>query len=175
MCYTCTHTQCRKARDVKFWKLIARGPIPKWHKHRLVLIGDAAHPMLTCKSESDLSHDHENPSQAPSLSCQSCGLDSLFVPVLTMLQSKVKVVDRLSKTAPPSASCSTRFVTKMPWRNDCNCLSRSVITEVRRYKFCPTRTRRHRKTFVTPQPPTFPKVQNSIPPMTSTIMCFHLM
>jgi salicylate hydroxylase len=34
---------------VKFWKLVARGPIPKWHKDRLVLIGDAAHPMLTCK------------------------------------------------------------------------------------------------------------------------------
>lgn len=45
------NTGNRKARDVKFWKLISRGPIPKWHKDRLVLIGDAAHPMLTCKSE----------------------------------------------------------------------------------------------------------------------------
>ena len=35
---------------------MARGPIPKWHKHRLVLIGDAAHPMLTCKSEFSFSH-----------------------------------------------------------------------------------------------------------------------
>jgi salicylate hydroxylase len=34
---------------VKFWKLVARAPISKWHKNRLVLIGDAAHPMLTCK------------------------------------------------------------------------------------------------------------------------------
>lgn len=34
---------------MKFWKLVARGPIPKWHKNRLVLVGDAAHPMLTCK------------------------------------------------------------------------------------------------------------------------------
>lgn len=34
---------------MKFWKLVARGPIPKWHKGRLVLVGDAAHPMLTCK------------------------------------------------------------------------------------------------------------------------------
>lgn len=34
---------------MKFWKLVARGPIPKWHKDRLVLVGDAAHPMLTCK------------------------------------------------------------------------------------------------------------------------------
>ncbi|KAK9486611.1 hypothetical protein V1527DRAFT_451013 [Lipomyces starkeyi] len=41
------HSVIRKARDVKFWKLVARGPIPKWHKDRLVLIGDAAHPMLT--------------------------------------------------------------------------------------------------------------------------------
>jgi salicylate hydroxylase len=38
-----------KAKDVKFWKLVARAPIPKWHKGRLLLIGDAAHPMLTCK------------------------------------------------------------------------------------------------------------------------------
>lgn len=39
----------RKARDVRFWKLVAREPIPSWHKDRLVVIGDAAHPMLTCK------------------------------------------------------------------------------------------------------------------------------
>lgn len=43
------YKRSRKARDVKFWKLVARGPIPKWHKNRLVLVGDAAHPMLTCK------------------------------------------------------------------------------------------------------------------------------
>lgn len=41
----------KKARDVKFWKLIARGPIPKWHKDRLVLVGDAAHPMLTFQGQ----------------------------------------------------------------------------------------------------------------------------
>ncbi|KAJ0122149.1 hypothetical protein J7T55_002661 [Diaporthe amygdali] len=41
----------KKARDVKFWKLVARGPIPKWHKNRLVLIGDAAHPMLTFQGQ----------------------------------------------------------------------------------------------------------------------------
>lgn len=41
--------QERKAQDVRFWKLIAREPIPTWHKDRLVLIGDAAHPMLPCK------------------------------------------------------------------------------------------------------------------------------
>ncbi|RYP28642.1 hypothetical protein DL767_007124 [Monosporascus sp. MG133] len=45
------HTVIRKARDVKFWKLVARGPIPKWHKDRLVLIGDAAHPMLTFQGQ----------------------------------------------------------------------------------------------------------------------------
>ncbi|KAI9677249.1 MAG: hypothetical protein M1822_008198 [Bathelium mastoideum] len=45
------HAVFGKARDVKFWKLVARGPIPIWHKDRLVLIGEAAHPMLTCKSD----------------------------------------------------------------------------------------------------------------------------
>ena len=45
---------------------MARGPIPKWHKDRLVLIGDAAHPMLTCKfvcltpPKSTHSSDREN-------------------------------------------------------------------------------------------------------------------
>ncbi|KAG6368792.1 hypothetical protein INS49_003006 [Diaporthe citri] len=32
-------------------KLVARGPIPKWHKERLVLVGDAAHPMLTFQGQ----------------------------------------------------------------------------------------------------------------------------
>ncbi|KAH8727995.1 hypothetical protein GQ44DRAFT_785370 [Phaeosphaeriaceae sp. PMI808] len=41
----------RRARDVKFWRLVARGPIPKRHKDRLVLIGDAAHPMLTFQGQ----------------------------------------------------------------------------------------------------------------------------
>ncbi|KAL8660351.1 MAG: hypothetical protein Q9202_006622 [Teloschistes flavicans] len=41
----------RKARDVRFWKLVAREPIPTWHKDRLVIIGDAAHPMLTFQAQ----------------------------------------------------------------------------------------------------------------------------
>ncbi|KKY30997.1 putative salicylate hydroxylase [Diaporthe ampelina] len=45
------HATIKKARDVKFWKLVARGPIPKWHKDRLVLVGDAAHPMLTFQGQ----------------------------------------------------------------------------------------------------------------------------
>ncbi|MCJ1267057.1 hypothetical protein MMC22_006942 [Lobaria immixta] len=36
----------RKAHDLKLWKLLYREPIPKWYRQRLVLIGDAAHPML---------------------------------------------------------------------------------------------------------------------------------
>ncbi|KAL8723399.1 MAG: hypothetical protein Q9225_000315 [Loekoesia sp. 1 TL-2023] len=35
-----------KATDVKLWKLLYRQPIPNWHRGRLLLIGDAAHPML---------------------------------------------------------------------------------------------------------------------------------
>ncbi|KAH7629993.1 hypothetical protein B0T09DRAFT_365973 [Sordaria sp. MPI-SDFR-AT-0083] len=35
-----------KATDVKRWPLLYRPPIPTWHKDRLVLVGDAAHPML---------------------------------------------------------------------------------------------------------------------------------
>lgn len=37
---------CSKAAEVKLWKLLYREPIPTWYKQRLVLIGDAAHPML---------------------------------------------------------------------------------------------------------------------------------
>ena len=36
----------RKAKDIKQWPLLFRAPIPTWHKEKLVLIGDAAHPML---------------------------------------------------------------------------------------------------------------------------------
>lgn len=35
-----------KARDVRFWKLVARRPISTWRKDSMLLIGDAAHPML---------------------------------------------------------------------------------------------------------------------------------
>ncbi|KAK1750154.1 hypothetical protein QBC47DRAFT_439333 [Echria macrotheca] len=36
----------KKARDIKRWPLLYRGPIPTWSKGYLVLVGDAAHPML---------------------------------------------------------------------------------------------------------------------------------
>ncbi|KAI3553089.1 FAD dependent oxidoreductase [Colletotrichum abscissum] len=36
----------RKANEVKQWPLLYRAPIPRWTKGRMVLIGDAAHPML---------------------------------------------------------------------------------------------------------------------------------
>lgn len=37
---------CRYAEDPKLWKLIFRPPIRQWAKGRVILIGDAAHPML---------------------------------------------------------------------------------------------------------------------------------
>jgi len=37
---------CRNAEDPKLWKLIFRPPIRQWAKGRVILIGDAAHPML---------------------------------------------------------------------------------------------------------------------------------
>ncbi|GIJ86733.1 hypothetical protein Asppvi_005628 [Aspergillus pseudoviridinutans] len=36
----------KKATSVKRWPLLYRDPIPTWSRGRLVLIGDAAHPML---------------------------------------------------------------------------------------------------------------------------------
>ncbi|KAJ2977609.1 hypothetical protein NQ176_g4271 [Zarea fungicola] len=36
----------RKANDVRRWPLLYRPPLEKWHRDRLVLVGDAAHPML---------------------------------------------------------------------------------------------------------------------------------
>lgn len=39
-----------KAKDIKLWPLLSRNPLPTWHRSRVVLIGDAAHPMLPRKS-----------------------------------------------------------------------------------------------------------------------------
>ncbi|KAH7360729.1 salicylate hydroxylase [Rhexocercosporidium sp. MPI-PUGE-AT-0058] len=36
----------KKAKDVKHWPLLFRAPISSWHKGKLVVVGDAAHPML---------------------------------------------------------------------------------------------------------------------------------
>lgn len=41
-----TLTKPRKATSIKRWPLLYRDPIPTWSRGRLVLIGDAAHPML---------------------------------------------------------------------------------------------------------------------------------
>jgi salicylate hydroxylase len=35
-----------KAEDAKQWPLLFRPPIPVWFKDKVVLVGDAAHPML---------------------------------------------------------------------------------------------------------------------------------
>lgn len=36
----------RNAEDLKLWKLLSRAPISKWTKGKVIIIGDAAHPML---------------------------------------------------------------------------------------------------------------------------------
>ncbi|KAF7923727.1 uncharacterized protein EAE98_007545 [Botrytis deweyae] len=35
-----------KTKDVRLWKLLFRAPLPSWHQGNLVILGDAAHPML---------------------------------------------------------------------------------------------------------------------------------
>lgn len=30
---------CKKANDIKTWKLLSREPLPTWHRSRLVVIG----------------------------------------------------------------------------------------------------------------------------------------
>lgn len=50
-----TSANSRKAKEVKQWPLLFRAPIPSWHKGKLVLIGDAAHPMLPRKYFSSVS------------------------------------------------------------------------------------------------------------------------
>jgi salicylate hydroxylase len=35
-----------KGKNVKKWPLLYRPPVPRWFKGRLVLVGDAVHPML---------------------------------------------------------------------------------------------------------------------------------
>ncbi|KAL3423894.1 salicylate hydroxylase [Phlyctema vagabunda] len=42
---------CRNAEDLKLWKLLFRTPLPTWTKDKVVLIGDAAHPMLPHQSQ----------------------------------------------------------------------------------------------------------------------------
>lgn len=49
---------------MKLWKLLYRQPIPTWHRGRLLLIGDAAHPMLPRKSpQPTLLGTHGHPSR----------------------------------------------------------------------------------------------------------------
>lgn len=36
----------RKATSIKKWPLLFRAPISTWYRSKLVLVGDAAHPML---------------------------------------------------------------------------------------------------------------------------------
>ncbi|KAH7133854.1 FAD binding domain-containing protein, partial [Dactylonectria macrodidyma] len=37
---------CRNAEDLKLWKLMYRAPIRQWARGKVIIIGDAAHPML---------------------------------------------------------------------------------------------------------------------------------
>ena len=37
---------CSKATEIKCWPLLYRAPVSKWTRGKMVLTGDAAHPML---------------------------------------------------------------------------------------------------------------------------------
>lgn len=37
---------CSLATDIKRWPLLFREPIPAFHKDKMAIVGDAAHPML---------------------------------------------------------------------------------------------------------------------------------
>lgn len=56
------------ATEVKQWPLLHRAAIPTWHKGRLVVIGDAAHPMLPRESPPSLSNLQANAKQSPNRS-----------------------------------------------------------------------------------------------------------
>jgi hypothetical protein len=48
------------ASDLKLWTLLDMDRIPTWHKERLVLLGDAAHPFLPRKFITCVSVDITN-------------------------------------------------------------------------------------------------------------------
>ncbi|KAJ4154757.1 hypothetical protein LMH87_000036 [Akanthomyces muscarius] len=71
----------RKAGDVKRWPLLYRHPLKKWHREMLVIVGDAAHPMLP--------HQGQGAAQ---------GIEDGLVLGITMLgaQSRSDIADRFS-------------------------------------------------------------------------------
>ncbi|KAF7952672.1 hypothetical protein EAE96_005903 [Botrytis aclada] len=45
-CHPSVRQLLSKSKDVRLWKLLFRAPLPSWHQGKLVILGDAAHPML---------------------------------------------------------------------------------------------------------------------------------
>ncbi|KAF5875526.1 putative salicylate hydroxylase protein [Botrytis fragariae] len=45
-CHPALRHLLSKTKDVRLWKLLFRAPLPSWHQGKLVILGDAAHPML---------------------------------------------------------------------------------------------------------------------------------
>ena len=42
---SCTYSEHRKAPDVTRWPLFIHSPLSKWSRGKILLIGDAAHPV----------------------------------------------------------------------------------------------------------------------------------
>ncbi|TGO83151.1 hypothetical protein BPOR_0695g00080 [Botrytis porri] len=45
-CHPALRHLLSKTKDVRLWKLLYRSPLPSWHQGKLVILGDAAHPLL---------------------------------------------------------------------------------------------------------------------------------
>jgi 2-polyprenyl-6-methoxyphenol hydroxylase-like FAD-dependent oxidoreductase len=83
--------------ELKRWTLLDLEKVPRFTHERLVLVGDAAHPFLPCKSCRLL------PSLPPLLP-----IETPTDQCISSLQTKAKAAPKPSKTAPPSPPCCPR-------------------------------------------------------------------